>query len=153
MEKTTQDIVYCDAGFFTKPDEKNGNAILGIIYGKEVTRIKAKAKNATIAELLAILMAKKLYPNKLVVNDCKAVTDMITQNRAGSLKHLLRMHKADVKMAQFLIDTVNTAGIMWQRRRTDEVTCMVDSATRRQLSQNYLYRLTRKGYTLRECGF
>jgi hypothetical protein len=94
-------------------------------------------------------MAKKLYPGKLVVNDCKAVTDMFTEGRVGSLQHMLG---AEGK-AQFLMETVNMHGIMWQRRRTDEMTMIVDSATRRQISENFLYRLNRDGYQLREYCF
>jgi hypothetical protein len=139
------DLVYCDASFF----DSDRVCILAIVHGKEVTRIKAKAKNGTVAELLSILMAKKLYPGKPVVNDCKAVTDMFIERRYNSVVKLLG------KNAQVgsLFDTVNTNGIIWQRRRTDEKSCMVDTATRRQLTDNYLYRIEKHGYTLREVCF
>jgi hypothetical protein len=143
---TQQDIVYCDAALFMAP---HNMAILGIVYKNEVTRIRARAKNTSIAELLAILMAKKLYPGKLVVNDCKAVTDMFTQGRVHSLQHMLGQNG----QAQFLMESVNLHGVLWQRRRTDEMTCLVDSATRRTCTENYKYRLRRLGFTLREYGF
>ena len=141
-----QDVVYCDAAFF---DQQSNKAILGIVYGKEVTRIRARAKNGTIAELLAILMARKLYPDKLIINDCKAVIDMFNQNRAISLKHMLGKDS----QVDFLLTTINSGGVVWMRRRSDDISCLTDSITRSKLTTNLTWRLKHEGFILREYGF
>jgi hypothetical protein len=141
----TRDIVYCDASFF----EKTRMAILGIVYKNEITRIKAHAKNATVAELLSVLMAKKLYPGKLVVNDCKSISDMF---QSGDEYRLLKLLGPDAKVTA-LLETVNLHGVMWQKRRTSEETCLVDSATRKQLTENFKWRFRNLGFSIKEYGF
>lgn len=152
-----RDVVYCDAGFF----EKNHTAIIGILYKKEVTRIKARAKNTAIAELLAILMARKLYPGKMIVNDCLSVVR--TLNTDISIEPNIRQETIEKRKrnlfrwvgdsAEFLLSDPNLRNVVWQKRRTDDETCMVDSLTRKHLTKNFQWRLRQDKFNLKEFNF
>jgi hypothetical protein len=142
------DVVYCDAAYFERKPG-TANVIIGILYGKQLVRIRAHAKNNVIAELLAILMARKLYPGKLIVNDCKAVTDMLNEKRGDSLKKLL----GNDAQIEFLLGNANICGVLWQRRRSDLESSIVDSITRRHLGGRFYQYLERHQYNLKIFGF
>lgn len=155
MEK--RDVVYCDAAFFGSAshhkkhpkDRSSCRVILGILHRKELTRIRAYARNNVVAELLAILMARKLYPGKIIINDCKAVIDILNENREQSLRKLLG---ADAQV-EFLLQDKDVRGVLWQRRRTDEESNVVDSITRKFIGRRFAHYLTKNGYTMKEFGF
>lgn len=146
MKTDSVDVVYCDASFY---QDKSKICVLAIVYGKEIHRIRAQAKNGTVGELLAIMMARKLYPDKLIINDCKAVVDMINLDKRASMKRML----GDGAMVDFLMDTVRSGGVLWARRCFDETARLTDRCTRRNMSGGFRDYLKRDGFKVKDCGF
>jgi hypothetical protein len=138
-----QDIVYCDAAFFC---DSTKDAIIGIVYGKEATRIRVRAKNSTMAELLGIVLARKLYPGKLIVNDCAVITSMFRKNRIKQLRRFV----GDDERATFLMESINLYGVLWMPRRSDEESKIADSLTRSKLTNGFKRFLSVNSFILKE---
>lgn len=143
-----RDIVYCDAGYFDpKGQNTRGRVIVAILYKKEITRIIASVKSCLMAEFLAVVIAKKLYPGKLVVNDCKTVTGALGNKNYQALHRWTGREQISL---EGLVEMVNEFGIMWERRRSSPEACMVDTATRKELTPNYRRILALNGFTIKE---
>jgi len=143
---SNRDVVYCDAGFFSESKV----AIIGVLYKKELTRVKVKVKGSITAEMMAIIFAKKLYPGRLVVNDCLTVVNAFSKRQANSLQNWTNDH--DYNRMMLLAIEFSKSGIIWEKRRSSAEARIVDTATRKELSRNYKRLLKIGGFDLREYG-
>jgi hypothetical protein len=141
--------INCDAAHFTG----SNRAILGILCEDKAYRIKVRAKNVNVAELLAIMMARKLFGAGRIISDAQCVVNTIN-NKEWGVRHVVHtVHKGQAKKLRARLVAEDDHELIWMRRRSDERACIVDSLTRRDLSGRFRSYITRQGITLTEVLF
>lgn len=120
---------FCDASF----SGDGTTAVIGVVCGNKLIRKYVKARNSTHAELIAVLVARKVFGNDVVcVTDNELVSSILRKSPTRRRFILNRTFGLDDSKASYekVVAALSSAEIIWARRRSNDQLRIADNLTR-----------------------
>lgn len=121
-------VAYCDASY-----QGNERGVIAVVCGKKLIRKYVRARNSSHAEMIAVLVARKVFGKDTVcVTDNELVACLFKKDELRLKKILKRTFNVEKDTPAFLkvAESMTASDVIWAPRRSNDELRIADNLTR-----------------------